>query len=150
MSFVVAIDGPVAAGKGTIAKRLAAHFGFRHLDTGALYRAAALSLMTAGGDPDDPISAATAAAGVSLIELNAPELRSEKTGMIASKIAPYPEVRAALLMFQRNFAANPPEGAAGVVLEGRDTTTVICPDADLKVFITASDQVRAERRYREL
>ena len=149
-SLVVAIDGPVAAGKGTIARRLAEHFGFAHLDTGSLYRAAAVRLRRQGVDLSDEGAAAAAAGGIEPRDLAAPELRSEATGLAASRIAAYPAVRRALLDYQRNFAAHPPRGAAGAVLEGRDTTTVVCPDADLKIFITAAAEVRARRRHDEL
>ena len=149
-SLVVAIDGPVAAGKGTIARRLAEHFGFAHLDTGSLYRAAAVRLRRQGIDLSDEGAAAAAAGGIEPRDLAAPELRSEATGLAASRIAAYPAVRRALLDYQRNFAAHPPRGAGGAVLEGRDTTTVVCPDADLKIFITAAAEVRARRRHDEL
>ena len=149
MSFVVAIDGPVAAGKGTIARQLAAHFGFEHLATGALYRAAALQLLAAGGNPEDAGQASEAARRVGPEDLASPDLRLEKTGMIASKIAGFPDVRSALVDLQRNFAQTPPNGAAGAVLEGRDITTVICPDANVKIYLTAAANARAKRRYEE-
>ena len=148
--FVIAIDGPVAAGKGTIARRLAAHFGFRHLDTGALYRAVAVRLRRLGVEPRALDRVAEEARRLGPAELADPLLRDEQTGMIASRISAHQPVRDALLRYQRGFAAKPPEGASGVVLEGRDTTTIICPDAAVKFFITADPACRARRRYDEL
>lgn len=149
-SIIVAIDGPVASGKGTLSRKLAEHFGFRHLDTGALYRAAALNLRRAGGDADNLAAAVAAARAVGQIDLADPALRDEETGLLASKIAPLPEVRKTLLEYQREFAARPPGGAVGAILEGRDITTVVCPDAEVKIFVTAAAEVRAKRRYDEL
>ena len=139
MIFTVAIDGPAAAGKGTIAKAVAAHFGFEYLDTGLLYRAAARKAMD-GLDPAD------AAAALTPKDFARPDLRTAKVGQAASKIAAKPLVRAALIEFQQNFARR--EG--GAVLDGRDIGTVICPEAEVKLFITASDEVRAHRRWLEL
>ncbi|MBK1636963.1 (d)CMP kinase [Rhodovulum adriaticum] len=139
MSFTVAIDGPAAAGKGTISRAVAAHFGFAHLDTGLLYRAVGARML----DGLDPVEAAQTLDPASL---ERDDLRSPAVSQAASKVAPIPEVRAALLDFQRAFAAR----AGGAVLDGRDIGTVICPDAPVKLFVTASDTVRAERRYREL
>ena len=136
MPFAIAIDGPAASGKGTIARALARHFGFHHLDTGLLYRATGAR----GGDPVAAARALTAA------DLARPDLRSAEAGQAASRVAAIPEVRAALVDFQRRFAAQEP----GAVLDGRDIGTVICPDAPVKLFITASDAVRAERRAAEL
>ncbi|MBK4215526.1 (d)CMP kinase [Paracoccus caeni] len=136
MPFVIAIDGPAASGKGTIARALAARFGFHHLDTGLLYRAT-------GAKGGDPISAA---ATLEIGDLARPDLRSAEAGQAASQIAAIPEVRQALLDFQRRFAAQEP----GAVLDGRDIGTVICPDAPVKLYVVASDQVRAERRAAEL
>lgn len=149
-SLVVAIDGPVAAGKGTLARALAARFGFAYLDTGALYRAVGAKLLRAGLDPADTGHAAAAARDLSPSDLAAPELRSEAVGLAASRVAVIPEVRAALLEYQRNFAKNPPGGLKGAVLDGRDIGTVVCPDAPVKLFVTASDTVRATRRFNEL
>jgi CMP/dCMP kinase len=139
MKFTVAIDGPAAAGKGTIAKAVAAHFGFEYLDTGLLYRAAARKAMD-GLDPVD------AAAALTPKDFARPDLRTAKVGQAASKIAAKPPVRAALIEFQQKFARR--EG--GAVLDGRDIGTVICPEAEVKLFITASDAVRAHRRWLEL
>ncbi len=136
MPFIIAIDGPAASGKGTIARALAAHFGFHHLDTGLLYRAVGAK----GGDP------AVAAQTLDAEDLARPDLRSAEAGQAASRIAAIPEVRAALLDFQHRFAAQEP----GAVLDGRDIGTVICPDAPVKLYVTASDQVRAQRRAAEL
>ena len=139
MIFTVAIDGPAAAGKGTIARAVAAHFGFAYLDTGLLYRAAARKAM----DGLDPVAAAAA---LTPRDFTRADLRTAKVGQAASKIAAMPLVRAALIEFQHGFARQ--EG--GTVLDGRDIGTVICPEAELKLFITASDVVRAHRRWLEL
>ncbi|MCZ0961812.1 (d)CMP kinase [Paracoccus benzoatiresistens] len=136
MPFIIAIDGPAASGKGTIARALAAHFGFHHLDTGLLYRATGAK----GGDP--VLAAQTLTAG----DLARPDLRSAGAGQAASRVATIPEVRAALVEFQRRFALQEP----GAVLDGRDIGTVICPDAAVKLYVTASDQIRAVRRAAEL
>ena len=148
--FVVAIDGPAASGKGTIARRLAAHLGFAHLDTGRLYRAVGLAIVRAGGDPADPAVAVPAAHALDTGTLDDPDLSGDRAAQAASKVAAIGEVRAALLQIQRDFAARPPRRAPGAVLDGRDIGTVICPQADLKFFVTASPEVRAERRHREL
>ena len=136
MPFIIAIDGPAASGKGTIARALAAHFGFHHLDTGLLYRAVGAK----GGDP------VAAARTLEATDLSRPDLRSAEAGQAASRIAAIPEVRAALLAFQHRFAGQEP----GAVLDGRDIGTVICPRAPVKLYVTASDQVRAQRRAAEL
>jgi CMP/dCMP kinase len=136
MIFTVAIDGPAAAGKGTISKAVAAHFGFGHLDTGVLYRAV-------GAKGGDPIAAARTLAPE---DLNRADLRTLDAGQAASRVAAIPEVRAALVAFQRDFARR--EG--GAVLDGRDIGSVICPDADVKLFVTATAEVRANRRHAEL
>lgn len=140
MSFTVAIDGPAAAGKGTIAKAVAQAFGFAHLDTGLLYRATGLKSLEAACDP------AEAAAKLADEDLVRPDLRTPKAAQAASKVAAIPEVRDALLTFQREFARR----AEGAVLDGRDIGTVICPDAEVKLYVTASDHVRATRRHKEL
>ncbi len=150
MSLVVAIDGPVAAGKGTLAKELARHFGFAYLDSGLLYRATAARLLRQKADPADPALAEAAARALTPADLAAPELRSEVVGGGASIVAAIPPVRAALLDYQRDFARKPPGGEPGAVLDGRDIGTVVCPDARVKIFVTASDEVRAGRRHREL
>jgi cytidylate kinase len=148
--FVVAIDGPAAAGKGTLARRLAAHFNFAHLDTGKLYRAAAFLVLAEGGNPADPAMAEAAARRIDPIILNDPRLLSEEVAQASSVVAAIPAVRAALLVFQRDFAAYPPGSAGGAVLDGRDIGTAVCPDAAVKLFVTASVEARAERRLREL
>ncbi len=150
MGFVVAIDGPVAAGKGTLARNLAARFGFAYLDTGALYRAVGAKVLRQGGDPGDPAVAAAAAEALTASDIAAPELRSEAVGLAASKVAAIPAVRAALLEYQRRYASQPPGGEPGAVLDGRDIGTVVCTDAAVKIFVTASDAVRAGRRHQEL
>ena len=142
--MIIAIDGPVAAGKGTLARRLAERYGYAYLDTGSLYRAVGSKVLREGGDP------AEAAASLSESDLAAGDLRSEAVGLAASKVAAIPEVRAALLDYQRRFAAHPPGGRPGAVLDGRDIGTVVCPDAAVKLFVTASDEVRARRRHQEL
>ena len=142
---MIAVDGPAASGKGTIARALAAHFGLPHMDTGSLYRAAALNLWRWGGDPGSEFEAVRACEDISS-NLDDPELRSEPVSKIASNISAYPAVREALLQRQSAFARQP----AGAVLDGRDIGTVIAPQADVKLFVTASDDVRAQRRVREL
>jgi len=148
--MIIAVDGPAASGKGTLARRLAEHFGLAHLDTGLLYRAVAQRVLKAGQDPADPRAAVAAAKAVSLAELADPALRSSAVGTAASHVAAIPAVRAALVELQRGFAHGPPEGKRGAVLDGRDIGTVICPDALAKLFITATREVRAKRRYKEL
>lgn len=150
MSFAIAIDGPAAAGKGTLARRLAAEYNLAYLDSGSLYRGTALTLLRDGlASPDE--SAAIAAAQKLRPELlTDPELRAEATGRLASQVAALPPVRAALLDWQRDFAKHPPTGKQGAVLDGRDIGTVVLPDAMVKLFITASDEARAMRRFKEL
>ena len=147
--MIIAIDGPAAAGKGTLAKRLAAKFDFALLDTGALYRAVALTLIKAGLDPADEVAAACVSADFDLSIISDPQLRAETTGGAASLVAAMPDVRRNLLQLQRNYANNPPEGKKGIVLDGRDIGTVVCPKADLKLYVTASAEVRARRRMEE-
>lgn len=149
-SMIIAIDGPAAAGKGTLARKLAQALGFAYLDTGTLYRAVGLGLLRRGADPDDAEAASAAAARLDIALLADPDLRAEATGAAASKVAAIPGVRAALLDFQRRFAAAPPAGEPGVVLDGRDIGTVVCPNAALKLFVTASLETRARRRWLEL
>ena len=144
--LVIAVDGPAASGKGTIARALATHFGLPHMDTGMLYRAVALSMFRFGGDPGSEFEAVRACDGTAQVDPTDPELRSEIVSSIASRISAYPGVRAALLERQRSFAA----GADGAVLDGRDIGTVIAPDASAKLFVTASPEVRARRRVAEL
>lgn len=143
--MIIAVDGPAASGKGTIAKALARHYGLPHMDTGLLYRAVALNLLRFGGDPESEFAAARAC-DFSQTDFADPELKSEAAGGIASRISAYPMVRAALAERQRDFAAQ--EG--GAVLDGRDIGTVIAPAADAKLFVTASPEVRARRRFEEL
>ena len=142
---VIAVDGPAASGKGTIARALAEHFGLPFMDTGLLYRAVALNLWRWGGDPGSEFDALRACDELNLDEGD-PELRSEPVSKIASRISAYPEVRAALLDRQQSFAGQ----VSGGVLDGRDIGTVIAPHADVKLFVTATAEVRAERRKREL
>jgi cytidylate kinase len=148
--MIVAIDGPAAAGKGTLARKLAEHYGFAHLDTGALYRAVASRVLRVGASPDDGAAATREAQALTGGDLRAKDLRTEKVSDAASRVATVPGVRAALLDFQRQFAKRPPDGRAGAVVEGRDIGTVVLPDADRKLFVTASAEVRAERRWKEL
>jgi CMP/dCMP kinase len=143
--LIIAVDGPAASGKGTIARALAAHYGLPHMDTGLLYRAVALNLLRWGGDPADE-KEALRACDFSQIDFADPELKSEAAGGIASRISVFPLVRAALIKRQRDFAEQP----GGAVLDGRDIGTVIAPDADAKLFVTASAEERAKRRCREL
>ena len=144
--MIIAIDGPAASGKGTLGRRLSAHFGLRHLDTGLLYRATGLAVLLAGGNPANIEAAEAAARALQPDDLDVPDLRADKAAQAASKVAAIPGVRAALLDFQRDFARRPP----GAVLDGRDIGTVVCPDADAKFFVTASLEVRASRRFKEL
>ncbi|HJN03697.1 MAG TPA: d(CMP) kinase [Alphaproteobacteria bacterium] len=146
--MIVAIDGPAASGKGTLARRLAKALGFAYLDTGALYRAVALRVRDSATDPDD--EAAVAALAQDPGNPSDPRLRDDATAEIASRISALPTVRAALLEYQRAFAANPPGGPPGAVLEGRDIGTVVCPDAERKIFLTAQTEERARRRHAEL
>jgi cytidylate kinase len=143
--MIVAVDGPAASGKGTIARALADHFGLPHMDTGLLYRATALNLLETGGDPDSEFAAARAT-DIAQIDFANPELKSEAVGGIASRISAYPLVRAALLERQKRFAAQP----GGAVLDGRDIGTVIAPEAEAKLFVTARPEIRAERRFAEM
>lgn len=144
--MIVALDGPAASGKGTLGRRLAAHLGLPYLDTGALYRAVGVAVQRAGGDPGDAAAAEEAARTLDPETLDDPALRTGAAGQAASKVAAIPAVRAALLTFQRDFAHRD----GGAILDGRDIGTVIVPEADVKLFIVASDEVRAERRWREL
>ncbi|HEY0112095.1 MAG TPA: (d)CMP kinase [Allosphingosinicella sp.] len=143
--MIIAVDGPAASGKGTIARALARHYGLPHMDTGLLYRAAALSLLRRGGDPGDAAQA-LAACDLEGIDFSDPALKDERTGGVASQVSAYPGVRAALIERQRCFATQ----AGGAVLDGRDIGTVIAPEADAKLFVTASAEVRARRRHAEL
>jgi cytidylate kinase len=144
--MIIAIDGPAASGKGTLGRRLAEHFGFAHLDTGLLYRAVARVLLDGGLALADQDAAARAAQNLDVTHLDDPRLLGAEMGEAASVISAYQPVRDALLAFQRGFAGQPP----GAVLDGRDIGTVVCPHADVKLFITASAEERARRRHREL
>lgn len=148
--MIIAVDGPAASGKGTLARRLGRHFNLAHLETGLLYRAAALLALASGGDPADPAVAEAAATRVREADLTDPRLREERVAEAASVVAVVPGVRAALLAFQRDFAHHPPGGFRGAVLDGRDIGTVVCPDADAKLYVTASVEARALRRLKEL
>jgi CMP/dCMP kinase len=143
--MIIAIDGPAASGKGTLAKRIADHFGYPCLDTGLLYRAVARDCAAAGHDLEDEAAAATAARNLDPATLDDEGLRLPGAGDKASIVAKFPAVRAALLAFQRDFAHRPP----GAVLDGRDIGTVVCPDADVKLFVTADLAIRARRRFNE-
>jgi len=143
--MIIAVDGPAASGKGTIARALAAHYGLPHLDTGLLYRAVGITVARARGNPDDPADALAGCAFADSL-LDDPALRSEEAGPLASRASRHPQVRAALLERQRAFASQP----GGAVLDGRDIGTVIVPDADAKLFVTASLEERARRRQAEL
>ena len=144
--MIIAIDGPAASGKGTLGKKLAAHFGLRHLDTGLIYRAVAKAVIDAGKQPDDAAAAVAAAKALDPASFDEAALKIPAIGEAASVVSAIPEVRAALLAFQREFAAAPP----GAVLDGRDIGTVIAPGADAKIFVTASPETRARRRHLEL
>ena len=146
MSFVIAIDGPAASGKGTLARRLAQYYKLPHLDTGLLYRATACALIDEGLSLEDALAAEEAARGLSLNEFDPERLRSREIGEASSVVASIPAVRAALIEMQQNFAARP----EGAVLDGRDIGTVICPNARIKIFVTASPETRAQRRALEL
>ncbi len=148
--MIIAIDGPAAAGKGTLARRVAEALGYAYLDTGSLYRATAKKVLDQEIDPDDEQGCTVVALNLTPADLTVAGLRSEEVGQAASKVSAIPGVRSALLRFQRDFAANPPDGKTGAVLDGRDIGTVVCPDADIKFFVTASTEVRAERRFKEL
>jgi CMP/dCMP kinase len=143
--MIIAIDGPAASGKGTLAKRLARHYGLRHLDTGVIYRAVAKAMLDAGVELTDEARAAAAAMALDPETFGDPALKSQKVGDAASVVSAFPRVREALVNFQRQFAAEPP----GAVLDGRDIGTVICPEADVKIFVVADAKIRAHRRTLE-
>ncbi len=151
-SFVIAVDGPAASGKGTLARAIAARLGFSHLDTGLLYRAVALEVIQHGADPADHQIALDAARKLARKGFNPddPQLRHEHVGNAAGLIASRADIRRTLLDYQRNFAAHPPDGSPGAVLDGRDIGTVVCPDADIKLFIDAGLEERTRRREQEL
>lgn len=154
-NLVIALDGPAAAGKGTLARRLAQHYNLAYLDSGTLYRGVGLTVLRQGLDPTNESAATAAAIGLRPEILTEPEIRVEATSQAASKVAAIPSVRTALLDWQRRFAAHPPldatgAGKSGAVMDGRDIGTVVCPDAKVKIFITASVEARAQRRFKEL
>ena len=145
MSFTVTIDGPAAAGKGTIARAIAEQFGFHHLDTGLLYRVVSMKLIESGTLSDLERRAPMMAEQIVEADLSRPGLRDEEVSAVASKVAAIPEVRDVLVRFQRRFATR----AGGVVLDGRDIGTVVCPDAEVKLYVTAEEDIRARRRHAE-
>lgn len=149
-SLVVALDGPAASGKGTLGELIAKQYDFAYLDTGSLYRGVAWMVMNEGNDPGDEDAAADAAERFSLAAIAGADIRTRDVGAAASKVAAMPRVRQALLDFQRRFAANPPGGRPGAVLDGRDIGTVVCPDAAVKFFVIAEPKIRARRRWLEL
>ena len=144
--MIIAVDGPAASGKGTLARRLAAELGLAYLDTGKIYRAVGFRVLSDGGNPADPETALAAARALDASVLSDPALAGDDAAEAASKVAAMPAVRDALMAFQRDFATRPP----GAVLDGRDIGTVVCPDADVKLFVTADVETRAERRHKEL
>jgi cytidylate kinase len=149
-SIVIAVDGTAASGKGTLAKKLAAHFGFAHLDSGALYRLAALSVLETGGDPKNEADALRGAQTIDFNRAGDPKIRTDIVGQAASYVAAIPAVRTALFEFQQNFLTNPPGGSPGAVMDGRDIGTVICPGATAKLYVDAQLETRARRRWQEL
>lgn len=149
-SVIVAIDGTAASGKGTLAKRLAAHFKYAYLDSGSLYRAIGVAVLRKGGQPTTEADAVAAAKTLDISQFSPEDLRTEAAGVAASQVAAIPAVRAAILQYQRDFAHHPSGGQAGAVLDGRDIGTVVCPDAQAKIFVSASLDVRVQRRIREL
>lgn len=150
LSLIITIDGPAGAGKGTLARILAKIYHLAHLDTGLLYRGVALKMFKEGCDVSDQEAAVRIASSLSINDLEDPSLRDEKTGNLASHVATIPRVREVLLNLQRNFAKNPPEGSLGVVLDGRDIGRLVFPEAPCKIYVTASPEVRATRRLKEL
>jgi cytidylate kinase len=144
--MIIAVDGPAASGKGTLARRIARELGYAYLDTGKLYRAVGLAVVCAGGDPSDAEAAEAAARALDTSTLDNPDLAGDEAAQAASKVGAIPAVRAALLELQRSFSGRDP----GAVLDGRDIGTVVCPEADIKLYVTASDEIRAERRHKEL
>jgi cytidylate kinase len=150
LSIVIAVDGTAASGKGTLAKKLAQHFGFAHLDSGALYRLTALAVLEAKGDPANETDAVRGAQTIDFSRAGDPAIRSDTVGKAASHVAAIPAVRNALKDFQQNFLAHPPGGGPGAVMDGRDIGTVICPTATAKLYVDARPDVRARRRWAEL
>jgi cytidylate kinase len=149
-SIIIAVDGPAASGKGTISRRLAKHYHFAHMDSGALYRLTALAVLEAGGDPAREADALSGAATIDLSRAGDPAIRTAEVGTAASKVSAIPAVRAALHDFQIAFITSPPGGSLGAVMDGRDIGTVIAPNATAKLFIEATPEVRAHRRWLEL
>ncbi|MEM9014644.1 MAG: (d)CMP kinase [Pseudomonadota bacterium] len=149
-SFIIALDGPAASGKGTLARLIADHYQFAHLDTGVLYRGVAWLILNNGDDPADEAVAGAAAKSFSIDKIAGANIRTKEVGAAASVVAANAQVRAALLDFQRQFAKSPPQGAKGAVLDGRDIGTVVSPDAPVKFYVTANPDVRAHRRWLEL
>ncbi|MGH6888170.1 MAG: (d)CMP kinase [Rhizomicrobium sp.] len=148
--MVIAVDGTAASGKGTLAARLARHFHFARLDSGSLYRLVALNMLHAGHHPADESAAAAAARTIDPADAARFDLRGDDIAQAASVVAAFPRVRSALLDYQRAFAADPPGGAAGAVIDGRDIGTIVCPDAEAKLFVDAAPEARAHRRWLEL
>jgi cytidylate kinase len=148
--MIIAIDGPAAAGKGTLARKLANHYGFAYLDTGSLYRAVGQAVRDAGFNPSNETEALKAARNLDVAKIDEKAIRTAQAGEGASLVAVMQPVRDAILQFQRDFALNPPNGLRGAVLDGRDIGTVVCPDADVKIYVTASAEIRAHRRWLEL
>ena len=148
--MIIAIDGPSASGKGTLARRIAQRLGLDHLDTGKIYRAVGMAVLRSGRDPADKFAALAAARALDSAAFNDPALNGDVAAAVASKVAAIPAVRDVLLKFQRDFAERPRNLEKGVVLDGRDIGTVVCPYADVKFFVVASAEVRAERRHKEL
>ncbi len=148
-ALVIAVDGTAASGKGTLAKRLAKHYGFAHLDSGSLYRLTALCVFERGQDPKNEAHAVECAKAIDPGWANDPAIRTDAVAQAASVVAAFPGVRTALLEFQRQFAADPPE-AEGAVIDGRDIGTIVCPDATAKLFVDAEPETRARRRFLEL
>jgi cytidylate kinase len=147
---IIAIDGTAACGKGALAKKLAAHYGFSHLDSGALYRLVALGVLGRGGNPSVTADAIDAARAIDVTQTSRPDIRTDIVGKAASQVATIPEVRGILLNFQRSFAAHPPDQKLGAVIDGRDIGTVIVPKATAKLFVDAAPDIRAARRRLEL
>jgi len=148
--MIIAVDGPAAAGKGTLARALAEHFGFAYLDTGSLYRGVAHAVLMSGSEAQDEAVGVEAAEALDPAKIDPVAIRTPEVSEAASVVAAMPPVRAAILAFQRRFAENPPNGEPGAILDGRDIGTVVCPDADVKLYVTASAEIRAHRRWLEL
>lgn len=148
--MIIAVDGPAAAGKGTLARALAEHFGYAYLDTGSLYRGVAHAVLMSGSEAQDEAAGVMAAETLDPAKIDPVAIRTPEVSEAASVVAAMPPVRAAILAFQRRFAENPPNGEPGAILDGRDIGTVVCPDADVKLYVTASAEIRAHRRWLEL